>query len=63
VDYNKMDLRDLGWDGIDWIDPAQNRDWWRALLNAVMNHQVPKNAEKFLSSLHNWWRLKKGSSL
>jgi hypothetical protein len=37
----KMELRDLRWDGVDWIDMAQDRDWWRALLNMVMNHRVP----------------------
>jgi hypothetical protein len=37
----KMDLREIGWDGVDWIDLAQNRDQWRALVNTVMNLQVP----------------------
>jgi hypothetical protein len=37
----KMDLREIGWDCIDWIDMAQNRDKWRALVNAVMNIRVP----------------------
>jgi hypothetical protein len=41
VDYIKMDLRDIGWDGMDWIDLAQDRDQWRALVNAVMNLRVP----------------------
>jgi hypothetical protein len=31
VDNIKMDLRDIGWDGMDWIDLAHNRDKWRAL--------------------------------
>jgi hypothetical protein len=44
-----MDLREIGWDGMDWIDLAQNRDQCRALLNAVMNLRVPYNAGKFLS--------------
>jgi hypothetical protein len=30
VDNTKLDLREAGWDGMDWIDPAQNRDQWRA---------------------------------
>jgi hypothetical protein len=38
----KMDLvRAIGWDGRDWIDLAQDRDQWRALVNAVMSLQVP----------------------
>jgi hypothetical protein len=41
VDSIKIDLREIGWDGIDWIDLAQDRDQWRALVNAVMNLRVP----------------------
>jgi hypothetical protein len=37
VDNNKMDLREIGWDFIGWIDLAQNRDQCRALVNKVMN--------------------------
>jgi hypothetical protein len=33
----KMDLREIGWDGMDWIDLAQNSDQWRALVNTAMN--------------------------
>jgi hypothetical protein len=33
VDNIKMDLREIGWAGMDWIDLAQNRDQWRALVN------------------------------
>jgi hypothetical protein len=46
----KMDLREVGWDSMDRIDPAQERDKWRALVNTVMNLRVPQNAGKFLSS-------------
>jgi hypothetical protein len=45
-----MDLREIGWDGMDRIDLAQDRDQWRALMNTVMNLRVPQNAGKFLSS-------------
>jgi hypothetical protein len=45
----KMDLREIGWDGMDWIDLAQDRDQWRALVNTVMNLRVPQNAGNFLS--------------
>jgi hypothetical protein len=41
VNNIKMDLREMGRDGMDWIDLAQNRDQWRALVNAVMNLRVP----------------------
>jgi hypothetical protein len=36
-----MDLREIGWDGVDWIDMAQDRVQWRALVNMVMNLRVP----------------------
>jgi hypothetical protein len=32
-----MDLEEIGWDGVDWIELAQDRDQWRALVNTVMN--------------------------
>jgi hypothetical protein len=41
VDNIKMDLREIEWDGMDWIDLAQDRDQWIALVNTVMNLQVP----------------------
>jgi hypothetical protein len=41
ADHIKMDLRVVGWNGGDWIDLAQDRDQWRALVNAVMNLRVP----------------------
>jgi hypothetical protein len=41
VDNIKMDLTEIGWDGVDWIDLAQDRDQWRALMNTVMNLRVP----------------------
>jgi hypothetical protein len=44
-----MDLREIGWDGMDWIDLTQDRDQWRTLVNKVMNLRVPYNAGKFLS--------------
>jgi hypothetical protein len=36
-----MDLREIGWGGMDWIDLAQDRDQWRSLVNTVMNLRVP----------------------
>jgi hypothetical protein len=50
VDNIKMDLREAEWDGVDWIDLAQDRDQWRALVKMVMNLWVSYNAGKFLSS-------------
>jgi hypothetical protein len=41
VDNIKIDLRGVGWDGMDLIDLAQDRHKWRALVNAVMNLRVP----------------------
>jgi hypothetical protein len=37
VDNIKMDLRESGWDGVDWTDMAQDRDQWRTLVNTVLN--------------------------
>jgi hypothetical protein len=37
----KIDLREIGWGGMDWIDLAQDRDQWTTLLNIVMNLRVP----------------------
>jgi hypothetical protein len=36
----KMDLREIGWGGVEWIHLAQDRDLWRALVNVMMNLQV-----------------------
>jgi hypothetical protein len=41
VDSIKMDLGEIGWDGMDWIDLTQGRYQWRALVRAVMNLRVP----------------------
>jgi hypothetical protein len=40
-DNIKMDLQEVGWGGMNWIDMAQDRDRWRALVSAVMNLWVP----------------------
>jgi hypothetical protein len=41
MDNIKIDLKEIGWNGMDWIDMAQDRDQWRALVNTVMNLRVP----------------------
>jgi hypothetical protein len=40
-DNIKMELREIGLGGIDWIHLVQDRNWWRALVNTVMNLRVP----------------------
>jgi len=47
-----MDLQKVRCGVMDWINMAQYRDRWRALVNAVMNHQVPLNVGNFLTSLN-----------
>jgi hypothetical protein len=41
VDNIKMDLREIGWDGVDWVDMPQDRDQWRALVDMALNFRVP----------------------
>jgi hypothetical protein len=41
VDNIKIDLREKEWDSVDWVDLAQDRDQWRALVNTVMNLRIP----------------------
>jgi hypothetical protein len=49
--YNiKVDLQAVGWGGMDWIDLARDRNWWRALVNEVMNIRDPQNEGNFLTS-------------
>jgi hypothetical protein len=56
--YNiKIDLRDIEWDGMNWIELAQDRDQWRALVN-----MVPENCWEVLGRLNKWPLLKKGSA-
>jgi hypothetical protein len=39
-DNIRIHLREIGWGGMDWIDLAQDRDQWRALVNTVMNFEL-----------------------
>jgi hypothetical protein len=38
---SKIDLREIGWDGVGWIYMAQGRDQWRAFVNTILNIRVP----------------------
>jgi hypothetical protein len=52
VDNIKMDLLELGWSDVDWIDADEDRYRWRAFVKAVMNLRVPN-----VGKLHSWWSL------
>jgi hypothetical protein len=61
VDNIKIDLGEIAWDGVDWIDLAQDRDQWRGLVNT----DEPSGSTKcweVLEWLHNWQLLKKCSA-
>jgi hypothetical protein len=45
----KMDLQEVEWEGMDWIEVARDRDTWRAVVNAVMKLRVPQNVWNFLT--------------
>jgi general stress protein YciG len=62
VDYIKIDLREIGWDGMDWIDLAQDRDQRRDLGKHGNEHSGSIKCWEVLEWLHNWQLLKKGSA-
>jgi hypothetical protein len=49
-DNIRMDLKEIWWEGVDWIHLAQDRNPWRGLVNTVKNHCVPRKLENFLTS-------------
>jgi hypothetical protein len=60
VDNIKIDLREIGWDGMDWIDLDQDRDQWRALGKHDNEPTGSIKCWEVLEWLHNWQLLKKG---
>ena len=47
-----MDLEEIGINAGNWVDSAQDRDYWRALVNAALNLWVPKLSESEIHHLH-----------
>jgi hypothetical protein len=45
----RMDLLEIGWEGVDWMHLAQDRHQWRAIVNMVMNLRIPYKAGNFLT--------------
>jgi hypothetical protein len=45
----KTDLRETSWGGVDWIQLAQDRDQWQALVNTVMKLRAPEKVKNFLT--------------
>jgi hypothetical protein len=49
-DNIRMDLREIGWEYLDWIHLAQDRDQWWTLVNAIINFCVPYKVRNFLTN-------------
>jgi hypothetical protein len=59
MDNMKMDLREGGWDVLDWIDMAEDRDQWKALCEHGTEPSGYTKCWEVLEWLHNWRLLKK----
>jgi hypothetical protein len=57
-DNIKMDLREIGIDGANWVQLAQDRVQWRACVNTVMNLRVPSESRIFFEKLKDNWLFK-----
>ena len=53
-DNIKLDLQEVGGGRGDWMELAQVRDGWRALVSTVKNFRIPLNAGKFLTIYKDW---------
>jgi hypothetical protein len=61
VDNIKMDLREIGWDDVNWVDMAQDREQWKGSCEHDIEHSVSMKCWEVLEWLHNYWLLKKFS--
>jgi hypothetical protein len=46
----RIDIREMGWEGVDWMHLSQGRDQWRTLMNTVVKFRVPQKTGNFLNS-------------
>jgi hypothetical protein len=58
----KMDLREIGWYGVDWIDMAQDSEPVEGSCEHGIEPSGSMKCSEVLEWLHNWWLLKKGSA-
>jgi hypothetical protein len=49
-DIIRMDLTEIGWEGVKWIHLAQDRDVWQAVVSTAVNLRLPQKAGNFLTS-------------
>jgi hypothetical protein len=49
-DNIKMNVKEIGWEGVEWMHVAQDRDQWRAVVNTVMTLRFPKKERNFLTT-------------